>query len=113
VREMITSVLVLAGMLFMVMAAIGAVRLPDVLCRAHAVAKALTLGIFMMLLGLWIYLGEDVAGLKVILAVFFQTITIPLAGHLVGLLALQKNLPRWRHRPIDDHRERGSDGKGG
>lgn len=101
----LTATLIITGALFILTAAIGVVRLPDVLCRSHAVAKALTLGIFLMLLGLWVHLGDSNAALKITLAIFFQLVTIPVASHLVGLLALQQNLPRWKHRPMDDHRK--------
>ena len=101
-NDFFTATLVLTGALLILTAAIGVVRLPDVLCRSHAVAKALTLGIFLMLLGLWLHLGEKQSALKILLAIFFQLVTIPVASHLVGLLALQKNLPRWKSRPIDD-----------
>lgn len=103
-NEFLTTTLILSGALLMLTAAIGVVRLPDVLCRSHAVAKALTLGIFLMLLGLWVHLGEKQTALKILLAIFFQLVTIPVSSHLVGLLALKKNLPRWKARPINDHR---------
>jgi multicomponent Na+:H+ antiporter subunit G len=102
--EFLTSILVLSGALLIFASAIGVLRLPDVLCRSHAVAKALTLGIFLMLLGLWVYQGEKQTALKILLAIFFQLVTIPVGSHLIGLLAFQKDLPRWRHRPMDDHR---------
>ena len=104
-REVVASLLVLGGALFTITAAIGAVRLPDVLCRLHAVAKALTLGMFLLLLGIWVYLYEAGSGAKILLAIVFQTLTIPVASHLVALLAFQKQIPRWRARPMDDHRE--------
>lgn len=103
--DILTASLILSGAAFILTAAIGVVRLPDVLCRSHAVAKALTLGLFLMLLGLWVHLGDSNAGLKISLAIFFQLVTIPLGSHLVGLLALQKNIPRWKERPVDDHRK--------
>lgn len=102
--DFFTVALLSSGSLLMLTAAIGLVRLPDVLCRSHAVAKALTLGIFLMLLGLWLRMGEKQTELKILLAIFFQVVTIPVASHLVGLLALQKNLPRWKSKPMDDHR---------
>lgn len=104
IRELVTSALILGGTLMILVAAVGVLRLPDVLCRSHAVAKALTLGIFLLLTGLWTALGETTNALKILLTIFFQIITIPVASHLLGLLALQKNLPRWKSRPIDDHR---------
>ncbi|MCZ7637394.1 MAG: monovalent cation/H(+) antiporter subunit G [Verrucomicrobia bacterium] len=99
--EVLVSLLVVFGVVLIVVAAIGLLRLPDVLCRAHAVAKAATLGIFSLLLALWIALGQEGVGLKILLAIFFQVTTIPVASHLVSLLALQKNIPRWRERPVD------------
>jgi multicomponent Na+:H+ antiporter subunit G len=102
--ELLTALLILTGVVLMLTAAIGVVRLPDVLCRAHAVAKALTLGIFLMLLGLWLHLEQTAVGLKILLAIFFQLVTIPLSSHLIALLAFQKRLPRWKERPMADHR---------
>lgn len=102
--EILTSILVLSGALLILAAAIGVLRLPDVLCRSHAVAKALTLGIFLMLLGMWVHQGEKQTALKILLAIFFQLVTIPVGSHLIGLLAFQKDIPRWRQRPMDDHR---------
>jgi multicomponent Na+:H+ antiporter subunit G len=101
--SVITSLLVLAGVAMILIAAIGVVRLPDVLCRSHAAAKALTLGIFLMLLGMWTHLGQTQNSFKIALIIFFQVVTIPVASHLLGLLALEKNLPRWKSRPIDQH----------
>ena len=104
IQNAITGLLLLTGAGLCLTAAIGIVRLPDLLCRSHAVAKASTLGIFLLILAFWLQLGEDVSGLKVMLAVFFQILTIPVSSHLAGMLALQNNLPRWRARPIDDPR---------
>ena len=105
--DMTAAILVLSGSLLILTGAIGLVRLPDVLCRSHAVAKAVTLGIFLMLIGLWIFLAEEGKGLKIALAIFFQILTIPVSGHLISRLAMQKNIPRWRHRPMNDHRKKG------
>lgn len=102
--EFVVATLILAGSLLMLIASIGVLRLPDVLCRSHAVAKALTLGVFLMLFGLWIHLEGEETALKILLAIFFQVVTIPVASHLVGLLALKKNLPRWKSQPLRDQR---------
>jgi len=102
--DVVTAVLVLGGSLLILIAAIGVSRLPDVLCRSHAVAKAMTLGIFLMLMGLWVHQAEEQPALKILLAIFFQLVTIPVASHLIGLLAFQQDIPRWRQRPMDDHR---------
>lgn len=102
--ELLTSILVLSGALLILVAGIGVLRLPDVLCRSHALAKAMTLGIFLLLLGLWVDQGEKQTALKILLAIFFQVVTIPIGSHLLGLQAFRQDIPRWRHRPMDDHR---------
>jgi multicomponent Na+:H+ antiporter subunit G len=104
--DLLCAGLLLSGSALVLVAAIGIVRLPDVLCRSHALAKAMTLGISLMLAGLWIHLGREAAasGLKIVLAVFFQLLTIPVSSHLLALVAWKNNLPRWRHGPVQDHR---------
>jgi len=104
--DILTCMLILSGVGLILLAAIGLIRFPDVLCRSHAVTKGLTLGIFLMLVGLWVHDPGPGKGLKIVLAITFQILTIPISGHLVSRLALQKNLPRWRHRPVDDPRSR-------
>ena len=104
--DVMSASFLLGGAFFVLAAAIGIVRLPDVLCRAHALAKAMTLGISLMLGGLWLELTQfgEGGGFKVGLAVVFQLLTIPVASHLLSLMAWERDLPRWRHRPVVDHR---------
>lgn len=101
--EILAGCLMVAGTLLMVVAGVGVVRMPDALCRAHAVAKAVSLGISLILLGLWVRLGASTDGLKLALAIVFQLLTIPVASHLLARAVYLKNLPRWRERPVDRH----------
>ncbi|MEM6886125.1 MAG: monovalent cation/H(+) antiporter subunit G [Verrucomicrobiota bacterium] len=100
-RPLLTSILLVVGTLWIFVACVGLLRLPDLLCRSHAMGKAMTLGITLVLLAVALQLGAEKAGLKVVLAILFQFLTIPVAGHLLSLLAYRKNVPRWRHRPMD------------
>lgn len=93
VLEIIKASLILSGSAFILISAIGILRLPDVFCRAHALGKGMTLGITLILLGLWLHLGLEDAGIKVPLAILFQFATIPVAGHLLSLLAYKKKIP--------------------
>lgn len=90
--------LLVVGMVFILVAAIGLLRLPDVYCRCHALGKAFTLGINALLLGLWCKLGEGTIGLKILLVVFFLFLTIPVSTHLLTRLAWRARLPRWEQR---------------
>lgn len=86
--------LLAGGAFFLLVAAIGVAKLPDVYCRAHAVGKAMSLGIVLLLLGLGL-LVETVAWWKVWLAIGFQLATIPVASHLFCLVAYRKRVRRW------------------
>lgn len=81
-NELISAIFLLLGVLFILIANLGILIMPDVICRAHALSKAVTLGILLMLIGLWIYLGPEAVGLKILLTILFQFITIPLSSHL-------------------------------
>lgn len=93
--DLLADVLLGLGVLLMGIAAIGVVRLPDMLCRAHAVGKALTLGVSLMLAGAMLRYGPAQQP-KFLLAIVFQFLTIPVAGHLVSLVAYRKRFARWR-----------------
>lgn len=89
--EVSGSLVMLLGCFFVVVAAVGAVRLPDVYCRAHALGKAMTLGILLLLLGYGLYVPES-SWFKLALAAVFQLVTLPVAGHLFCLVAYRKGL---------------------
>ena len=95
-RDLLVVVTALAGLVLILVAAVGLVRLPDVFCRSHALGKAMTLGLSLVLVALWIHLGFEEAGLVLPLALFFQFLTIPVAGHLLCRLGYRKNYPRWK-----------------
>lgn len=79
----------ISGSLVVLSSAVGMLRFPDVFCRSHAVGKGLTLGIFLLLMGLWMHLDHEESGIKILIIVIFQFITIPVASHILGLLAYQ------------------------
>ncbi|MGF1530477.1 MAG: monovalent cation/H(+) antiporter subunit G [Puniceicoccaceae bacterium] len=104
IQEVVVVLLVLVGSIWILISGIGLIRLPDIHCRSHSLGKAATMGITLVLLGVGLSLGFEEAGLKVVLAIVFQFLTIPIAGHLLLYLAYRKNHPRWRERPVDQGR---------
>lgn len=81
-NELLVSFFLLSGVFFILIANLGILIMPDVICRAHALSKAVALGFILMLIGLWIHLGTEAVNLKVLLTILFQIITIPLSSHL-------------------------------
>ncbi len=92
--DVFSAGVMLLGCVVVLIAMVGVVRLPDLFCRAHALGKGLTLGLMLILFGLWLEPDTHVSGLKIIAAIIFQFLTLPVAGHLLARLAYEKNLPR-------------------
>ncbi len=86
IEELIICALLLIGSLVMLLASVGVLRFPDTLCRAHALTKATTFGTSLLLIALWVSLGDEVAGLKILLVIAFCMLTIPLSSQLVASL---------------------------
>ena len=82
-------VLVAFGVLMILLAAVGLLRLPDVYMRSHAAGKAATLGVCSVLLGVAAALGDPGAWSRVVLAVVFLFFTIPVGAQLVARAALR------------------------
>ncbi len=89
-QNYVTAGLILTGSLVMLVSCIGMARLPDFYTRSHAVGKGMTLGISLLLIGLWAAPTPQVAGLKIFVAIFFQFVTIPVASHLLMQLAYRR-----------------------
>lgn len=86
VLDVVAAFLMLSGAAIAVIAAIGLHRLPDVYARMHVATKPATLGITLCLTGAALRVDGSTAT-KLILAVIFQLVTTPAAGHLLGRAA--------------------------
>ena len=65
------------GVLFMLISAVGILRLPDVFARMHAAGKAATLGVSCLLLSAGLYFGEGwFWRMAVLIGLFFATAPI-------------------------------------
>ncbi len=83
----VVTVLLLAGALFSLVAAIGIVRLPDLYSRMHAASKAGTVGSGLLLLAVGIH-SQDLPILARALAGFvFFVLTAPISAHLLARAA--------------------------
>src|SRR5690606_1591453 len=89
--EIVTCAMLLGGSLLMLMAALGIQRFADPLCRAHALSKASTLGICLILGAHWISMDDEIAGLKILLIIVFSLLTLPLSSHLIAAFAFQND----------------------
>lgn len=93
------SILASVGAVFALIAAIGLLRLPDVLSRLHAATKATTLGTLGLLSGTALLIPATDVIIKVVLAIAFQILTAPVAAHVIGRAAYRTDVP---HRAETD-----------
>jgi multicomponent Na+:H+ antiporter subunit G len=98
----IVATLVIAGVFFNLVTAIGVVRLPDVYTRMHASTKAGTLGVGCIILGVAFHFQSLATAAQAFLVIAFMFLTAPIAGHLIGRAAYFFGSPKWDRTKYDD-----------
>ena len=101
-REIIAIIFMLIGTAFMLISAIGVVRLPDVYLRMSASTKASTLGVGSMLLAAAFYFDEIHIIARAIAVILFLLLTAPVAAHKMGRAAYFNGVPLWRGTLYDE-----------
>jgi multicomponent Na+:H+ antiporter subunit G len=82
-------------MFFLMVAAIGMLRLPDIFTRSHALALTDTLGVGLILSGLALYQGFTIGFVKTILILVLLYHLNPVISHAVVRAALRAGLKPW------------------
>ncbi|MEO4054344.1 monovalent cation/H(+) antiporter subunit G [Solibacillus sp. CAU 1738] len=95
------------GVLFIVVAAIGIFRLPDLYTRAHAASKSATLGIMCLLIGVFFHfwLIEGQFNPRILLGILFLFITGPVGGHIMSRSSYIAGVKPWAGTVRDDLQE--------
>ncbi|MBJ3774489.1 monovalent cation/H(+) antiporter subunit G [Acuticoccus mangrovi] len=83
----LTGLLCLCGAFFVLVAAIGVLRLNDLYMRMHAASKAGTLGSCVLVLALALYSRESDVVLRALAGVVFFLLTAPVSAHLLARAA--------------------------
>ncbi len=94
------AVLTLIGSLFILFAAIGLLRMPDIYNRIQAGTKATTLGSILTLLGIGLIHPDWL--LKLILLILFVLISNPVSSHVLGRAAYFIGIPLSAKTHIDN-----------
>lgn len=86
-HDVIGSIFLISGAVFVLIGSIGIVRLPDFFTRTHATGKCDTLGLALVLIGLAIHEGGTLNTAKLILIAVFISIANPTATHAIARAA--------------------------
>ena len=101
----VSSVLLLVGVFLAVVAAVGLVRLPDVLSRMHAATKPATLGLLLITVGAALRMQDAGDAVKLLLVAAFQFLTAPVAAHMIGRAAYRSGAGALDELVVDDLRD--------
>ncbi|RQG97170.1 monovalent cation/H(+) antiporter subunit G [Natrarchaeobius chitinivorans] len=85
-------VLVVAGLFFTFVSAVGVIRLPDIYARAHTASQTDTLGAGLALAAVALALGWQQASVYTVLLLFFVFITNPTAAHAIARSAAETGI---------------------
>lgn len=100
--SIIDAILLIIGMFFILVAAIGLLRMPDLMIRMHAATKAGTVGAGFIMLAVANHFGELAVVIKAILIILFLLGTAPVASHLIGRAAYKIGIRLWEETKIDE-----------
>jgi len=92
------------GALFMLLAAVGVLRMPDLFTRMQASTKAATLGVGCILLGVTLHFDTLAVTTRALAVIAFVFLTAPVAAHMIARAAYFVGVPLWEGTVIDELR---------
>lgn len=93
--EVVAIICILGGLFFLIVAAIGMVRLPDVFTRSHAVSLTDTLGATLILIGLALHQGFSMNMVKILVVLVLLLILNPVISHATLRAAWRSGVKPW------------------
>lgn len=105
VLALIVAVMLVSGGVFVFLAALGIVRLPDVYTRMHAASKAGTVGSGLMLFAAGIHALDIAVFMRAFAGFVFFVLTAPVAAHLLARAAHKAGYRLARVSAVDEMRD--------
>lgn len=97
--EIVSGVLLALGGFFVFVGGVGVVRMPDLYTRMHSASVTETLGTILILLGLMVLSGLNLATVKLVVILIFLLFTAPIASYAMANTALIAGLKPILGRP--------------
>lgn len=104
-KDIIIMILCGSGALFILLAAIGMLRMPDFYTRTSVATKAVTLGLGLMLSGAAVYFFELAVTSRVAAIILFIILTAPVGAHMIGRAAYRTGSKLWHKSVMDDMKD--------
>ncbi|HCL30691.1 MAG TPA: cation:proton antiporter [Candidatus Latescibacteria bacterium] len=87
--------MILVGLFFLFVAAIGVLRLPDVFTRAHAVSLTDSVGALFLLSGLALYQGFTINLVRILIVMVLLYLLNPVIAHATVRSANRSGVEAW------------------
>lgn len=97
-----TLLFMIGGGLFMLLAAVGIVRMPDLFTRMHAATKVGTMGVSGAMLAVAVHFHDLGTTTRAVLIILFFLITAPVAAHMIGRSAYLSGIRLWSGTRINE-----------
>lgn len=94
------------GAIFILIASIGIVRMPDFFLRLSVTVKATTLGVGFILLSTVLFFGELPVTTKALAIILFLFLTSPVGAQLIGRVAYFSGTKLWKESVVDELNEK-------
>jgi len=103
--DFLTVFFLLTGSGLILIGAIGAVRMPDLILRMHATTKAGALGVGLMTVATAVYFLDIGVTVRALSILAFVVLTAPIAAHVIGRAAYFTGAPLWERTLKDELRQ--------
>lgn len=100
--EILSGIFLLSGTLFILLSAIGVLKMPDLFTRMSATTKASTLGVGLVLVGTAVFWMDIGIATRVVSIIIFLFLTAPVSAHIIGRAAYFDKVPLWDKTKIDE-----------
>ena len=102
IKQMLILIFAGGGSLFVLLAAIGLLRMPDLFTRMHPSSKAATLGTVLILIGIAVYFEDGAIAVRAVLICLFLFLTAPVASHIIARAGFLSGVPLAEETAIDE-----------
>ncbi len=100
--DIIVGVIAFLGTIFVLLAAVGMIRMPDTYLRISVTTKAATLGIGLLMIAAAIHSNDLAITAKVFAIILFILLTAPVSAHLIGRTSYLAGVKLWKDSIMDE-----------
>ncbi|WP_437309293.1 monovalent cation/H(+) antiporter subunit G [Sorangium sp. So ce388] len=93
ILELVEGALLVIGCIFMLLAAVGILRMPDLFTRLQVTSKASVFGMMCILLASALHFDDPAVTTRAIVIIAFVVLTMPVATHLLARAGYTTNTP--------------------